>query len=106
MNLDRKTFLKKGILYMGEMFLQPGRFVAEPAEETAKPARLGLAAPDNGLCLSQRGGCFTCLEQCPREAITIAPGEGIEVNRERCDGCGVCEHVCPLSPVAIRVKHL
>lgn len=174
MNMDRKTFLKKGILSLGEMFLHPGSLMAGPAEEaplrppgfaeekvascagcdrclnacpgellvkrkgvegplfdpsrggctfchlcagacpngvlpfpeSGKPQRLGLAVPDNRHCLGQRGGCFTCLEQCPKEAITIEPGEGIRVNYDRCDGCGVCEHVCPLAPAALRIKRL
>lgn len=114
MTLDRKTFLKKGILSLGEMFLHPGRLVAEPEEkEPIRPSgsagetvRPGLAVPDNRQCLAQRGGCFTCLEQCPGEAIAIEPGTGIRVDPEKCDSCGLCEHVCPLSPAAIRVNGL
>lgn len=114
MNLDRKTFLRKGILSLGEMILHPGRLVAEPEEKVpirppglaGETARPGLAVPDNGQCLAQRGGCFTCLEQCPREAIAIEPGMGIRVDPEKCDGCGLCEHICPLSPSAIRLARL
>lgn len=107
MNLDRKTFLKKGILSLGEMFLNPGRLAAESEEkEPIRSPGPGLAVPDNGLCLAQRGGCFTCLEQCPGEAIAIEPGTGIRVDPEKCDSCGLCEHVCPLSPAAIRVNGL
>lgn len=68
--------------------------------------RLGLAIPDNDHCLAQRGGCFTCLEQCPRQAIAIEQGTGIGVNPESCDGCGLCEHACLLSPAAVRVRPL
>jgi ferredoxin len=105
MNMDRKTFLRKGIVALGEMLIQPGRMAHEPEQDRSLQTP-GCAVPDNGRCLAQRGGCFTCLEQCPKEAISVEMGKGVWVDPERCDRCGTCEHVCPLTPVAIRVNRL
>ena len=68
--------------------------------------KLGRAEADNGRCLAQRGGCFSCLERCPEEALAIELGTGIRIDGERCTGCGACEHVCPLEPGAVRVRPL
>ncbi len=65
-------------------------------------SRLGLATPTTG-CLAA-GGCFTCSERCPQEAIKVSWGSGITVDRERCIGCGSCESSCPVRPAAIRVE--
>lgn len=77
--------------------------VLQPCEDGGLP-RIGIAQADNAFCLAQRGGCFTCLERCPEEAIAIEPGEGIRIDTGRCKGCGACEYGCPL--VAVRVMAL
>lgn len=76
--------------------------VLQFAEDGSVP-RIGIALADNALCLAQRGGCFTCLERCPVEAIAIEPGVGIRIDTERCNGCGACQFSCPLEPGAIKV---
>ncbi|HEY5975075.1 MAG TPA: 4Fe-4S binding protein [Geobacteraceae bacterium] len=60
----------------------------------------------NRNCLAQRGGCFACIDHCPKEAISIRLGEGILVDPERCDGCGVCVEFCPVEPKVITMKPL
>ena len=71
--------------------------------EEGERLRPGLALPENDRCLAHRGGCFTCPERCPEQAIRIDSGTGLVVDQERCTGCGTCENVCPLDPAAIRI---
>lgn len=97
MKLTRKEFFKKGLLSLGEALLNP----VGPAEPV-----IGCAVPDNERCLAQRGGCFSCLERCPEQAISIEAGVGVTVDRERCTGCGVCEYICPVATKAVSVVPL
>lgn len=50
-------------------------------------------------CLLERqavGGCDVCQTICPHEAIGVRPHEfGIEIDPERCTGCGLCMQACP-----------
>ena len=39
-------------------------------------------------------GCRTCLETCPRNALSMS-SEGILIDRDVCDGCGLCVEECP-----------
>jgi len=43
------------------------------------------------LCAS----CGTCVKACPRDALSLAEGPAVTIDRERCDLCGVCVDACP-----------
>ncbi len=48
--------------------------------------------------------CTACSRKCPVKAIAIVEGFPV-VDKEKCIGCGACEHVCPARPEpAIFVK--
>jgi polyferredoxin len=81
---------------------------------------IGLAYIDQNRCIpwADNGECIVCEEMCPvpdkailLEQIVVrnASGELVSVQRpqvirERCIGCGVCEHRCPVDgEAAIRV---
>ncbi len=83
-------------------------------------AVIGKARIDTGRCLpwSQNINCIVCQEMCPLAAkaieledVTVATGQGQQtvvrrpvVLGDRCIGCGLCEHQCPLEgEAAIRV---
>ena len=38
--------------------------------------------------------CKTCLDTCPKGALSLAP-EGISIDRRLCDGCSACVDTCP-----------
>ena len=48
--------------------------------------------------------CTACVRKCPVRAIHLVQGIPV-VDRQKCIGCGACEHVCPARPLpAIYVK--
>ena len=48
--------------------------------------------------------CTACVRKCPVKAIHLVQGFPV-VDRQKCIGCGACEHVCPARPLpAIHVK--
>jgi len=62
-----------------------------------------VAIVNNQHCLAKNCGCFSCIDRCESEAIKIIPGVGIRINPMLCNGCGICEYVCPITPKAIRL---
>ena len=71
------------------------------------PVRIGLAFIDRNRCLPWAFGkpCIVCQEVCPvsPKAIEVR-GPRPFVVADRCIGCGICEHECPVSGLkAIRI---
>lgn len=75
-------------------------------------ARIGVAVIDTARCLpwARQERCVICLDACPPEFRAIelrrmAAGPFRPyVLEERCTGCGICEHRCPVqAPAAVRV---
>lgn len=50
-------------------------------------------------CLLERqavGGCDACMLACPHYAVIFGPlGESVQIDPERCTGCGLCVQSCP-----------
>lgn len=45
-------------------------------------------------------GARDCLAACPRGALTLTP-EGMVIDREACDACGLCEEACPAAALEV-----
>jgi pyruvate formate lyase activating enzyme len=45
-------------------------------------------------------GAKDCLKACPKEALTLAP-DGMNINRETCDLCGICVKACPAGALEV-----
>ncbi|EHD13283.1 putative glutamate synthase (NADPH) small subunit [Commensalibacter intestini A911] len=59
-------------------------------------------------CLSC-GNCYecdNCLAACPEQALTkLGPGNGYEVNMDRCTGCSACFETCPCQAIDMVTEH-
>ena len=67
---------------------------------------MGEAVWKRDLCIRTTEGdpCTACVRKCPVQAIHLVQGFPV-VDRQKCIGCGACEHVCPARPMpAIYVK--
>lgn len=62
-------------------------------------AVLGTAVVNQERCIIWRGQseCIACSQACPYEAISLDGSGRPVVEEDRCNGCGVCEYVCPSS---------
>lgn len=58
--------------------------------------RIGIASLDQNTCLAwTSSSCNLCFERCPYDAIFL-DGNLPVVNESACNGCGICENVCPV----------
>jgi pyruvate formate lyase activating enzyme len=48
-------------------------------------------------------GARSCLDACPQKALTLTP-EGMVIDRDLCDACGICEDACPAAAFEIMGK--
>jgi polyferredoxin len=80
--------------------------------EEKKHARIGTAVILKEKCLvwEQDKVCLICDEQCPYNAIVFKTIDGQRrpfIIENKCNGCGLCEHKCPIEgEAAIVVKPL
>lgn len=64
-----------------------------PFDETTE--KVGMAIVQKDRCIAYFDGCCECEEACPFDAISL-DGQGHPVvDAELCNGCGVCENICP-----------
>ena len=59
--------------------------------------RIGVAVVDAQRCLAfaNSGGCRKCTDYCAFDAIYLDDQRRPVVDASRCNGCGICENVCP-----------
>jgi heterodisulfide reductase subunit A-like polyferredoxin len=110
MTLTRKDFFRQGFFSLGDALLKKTGLTQQSAGQEQE----GLEAlPDDcrrvatllkERCLARGCGCFSCVECCEQGAISVAPGQGIRIDRLRCNGCGNCWQICPVHPKAIRLQ--
>ncbi len=114
MNISRKDFFKKSIFSLGEAVFSVKDALNGPVVEEHPNQQEGEFTPNTGEdrlavarnehCLARNCGCFACVDRCEPQAIMVVMGEGIRVDESRCTGCGTCEHVCPVTPKAVRME--
>lgn len=67
--------------------------------------KIGVAVVDTSECLLFRGASAACSKQCiaacPFDALSVSSLGLLEVDRDRCNGCGACENACPSSSYAV-----
>jgi len=58
---------------------------------------IGLAVVIPELCIAfdNYGGCRKCVDYCAFDAITLDKDMCPVVAPEKCNGCGICENICP-----------
>jgi len=111
--ISRKDFFRQSFFSLGETLLTVGETLRDargslhcpPAEEAPErepiPGREMVARADNRHCLAKHCGCFSCIEKCEAQAISLVMGEGISIDPALCTGCGACHSICPLAPRAL-----
>ncbi|MDD2899881.1 MAG: hypothetical protein PHI31_14350 [Desulfuromonadaceae bacterium] len=114
MNISRKDFFKKGLMSLGEAVFSVSDAlkstavahlsIPDTAGFDATPREDMVAVPHNEHCLAKNSGCFACMERCEQDAIKLTPGVGVRVNQILCNGCSICEYVCPVNPKAVRMQ--
>jgi MauM/NapG family ferredoxin protein len=67
--------------------------------------RIGRALVERTACLAWDQGvkCLVCVEACPTGAAQPLYGK-VTVDPQKCIGCGLCEHACPVANGAIHVR--
>lgn len=67
--------------------------ICDPLNPAA--GRIGVAVVISDRCIAYFDGCVECKDRCPYEAISVDESGRPLVNEALCNGCGVCENVCP-----------
>ena len=57
--------------------------------------KMGLAVVQKDRCIAYFEGCVECEKACPYEAIALDDVGHPVIDAAKCNGCGVCENVCP-----------
>lgn len=80
-----------------------------PAEKSATQIGRAVISLEQCVTTTDKVSCTACARNCPPRAINlVGPEDGVKVpvvDPERCNGCGACEYVCPVRPVAAVLVH-
>ncbi len=57
--------------------------------------KVGVAVVQKDRCIAYYQGCVECQKACPFDAISLDDSNHPVVDESKCNGCGVCEEVCP-----------
>lgn len=57
--------------------------------------KVGLAELTDRCIALRTGACRECYEKCEYKAITLDARNRPVIHPDKCNGCGVCVHVCP-----------
>ena len=58
--------------------------------------KIGFAKVQKDICIAwDSSGCKVCMSACPYQAITLDEQGRPVVDPKKCNGCGICEKVCP-----------
>ncbi len=57
--------------------------------------KIGTAVIQEDRCIAFVGGCTECFKACPYGAISLDASNRPVVDGSLCNGCGVCEYICP-----------
>ena len=60
--------------------------------------KMGVAVIDSGECLTYNisGRCDArCIDVCDVDALWLDEGGRLQIDQDKCYGCGACEYVCP-----------
>jgi len=60
--------------------------------------KLGNAVVIKEACIAwDWGGCTKCAAECPENAIQLDNEKRPVIDQNKCNGCGLCEFICPSS---------
>lgn len=55
---------------------------------------------ENERCRSKTHLCKLCSRKCDKGAIGLDKERGASIDKDKCDGCGICVNVCPAKAIA------
>lgn len=70
--------------------------------------KIGLANIDKETCINWKEGklCLICVEHCPTLALGVDKKKRPILIPEKCNGCAICENVCPVKEPSIIVLNI
>lgn len=55
---------------------------------------------ENERCRSESHVCRLCSRKCDKGAVVLDQERRASINKDKCDGCGICANVCPAKAIA------
>lgn len=75
----------------------------KPVTKNTLDIGLGVIVESNCVAWDWEG-CTVCVDKCPLKAIYLDAYKRPAVFPERCNGCGVCQFVCPSTSLRVSIK--